>query len=142
MPSRAEAAAIAIGALAWGVAKGAVFHAIFPHVPANPPTAAHVISTVLVGPAIEELGYRSGLQRVTGSIPIAAGAFALAHVDPSASAGWNTFKIADSFAGGVMYGGLFDRYGLGWAWTAHAAHNLGSLIGAWATGAHRRPTGC
>jgi len=79
-----------------------------------------------LGPLQEEMLFRAGIQPKIGLAPTAAifGAFHIRRMDAQ-----NVAHAADAGLGGLLYGFVYDHFGLGASTLVHGAHNLGVAIG-------------
>lgn len=90
----------------------------------------------VVGVAVEELAFRLPLVSASRALPQHAGtalalqsvAFGLAHAHPQLPLSLQAGRVADAAAGGLFYGAVAQRWGLGYAFAAHFAHNLGVYL--------------
>jgi len=87
---------------------------------------AQLIMNAGLGPLQEEMLFRAGMQPKIGLAPTAAifGAFHLRRMDAQ-----NVAHAADAGLGGLLYGFVYDHFGLAASTMVHGAHNLGVAIG-------------
>lgn len=92
-------------------------------------SAAHALSTVVIGPAMEELQFRQALPKVLGAAPSAA-IFGALHASPWLGAG-NVLRVLEAgLAGGLLYAKAYELGGVRAATLVHGAHNLGVNVGS------------
>lgn len=144
MKNGKKVAAMALFALGWGLAKSyAVAKEESQYSLAHDPLAPILLEargldavspwrlaeTVVIGPAIEEYGFRKVLQPRVGKTT-ASVLFGLSHADPRAgSYARVAAKTIDAAAGGLLYGTAFAMGGLPASILVHGAHNLGVAFG-------------
>lgn len=97
--------------------------------PGAKPAGPNALHTTVLGPLAEELQFRvlpsrAGLPPVLGSA-----AFAMAHMLPdskgrSPTGKWAAFRLADTFAGGMIYSQAYQQMGYLGAVACHGLHNL------------------
>jgi predicted membrane-bound spermidine synthase len=79
-----------------------------------------------LGPLQEEMLFRAGIQPKIGLAPTAAmfGAFHIRRLDAQ-----NIAHATDAGLGGLLYGFVYNNFGLAASTMVHGAHNLGVAIG-------------
>lgn len=83
------------------------------------------VKAVVAGPVVEEAIFRYGLGQLNVGGVVGAFAFAADHLHhPNSTAGETALRFADTFAGGLLYGKAYARFGFLGAVAAHVAHNL------------------
>lgn len=87
---------------------------------------ASLLMNAGIGPLQEEMLFRVGLQPKIGLAPTAAifGAFHIRRADAQ-----NIAHAADAGLGGLLYGFVYNHFGLAASTLVHGAHNLGVAIG-------------
>jgi len=117
---------IALGSLAWGLAKGFAAG----KVGLARGGSHHLFRTCVTGPLEEEILFRSpfGANRWAGPY-LGSLLFGLAHWPSGAPPAFTAFKVADATAGGAVYTAAYTAGGLPASVVTHGLHNLGLWLG-------------
>ena len=83
----------------------------------------------IIGPLKEELTFRA-IPGPNAPGWVTAAPFALAHYRPGMDTDWAMFRMADAFAGGLLYHAAYKEFGIFGAWAAHALHNIMVGVGS------------